>query len=307
MDDPLKNIRELNKHRLEQAKGVEQEARQFDNAISLEETVVKSFQALVNYLDNKVSKTVVINQLEEIGTPDALKVVGAVESLHETLKTHENVDLSGLIEILQEVLVEAKKIPKETPKINIPKPIDNAKQLQAVEKAVKSLEKVVKAKKLVAEAPIVNVPETQVNVEKPDLSPIQKELKAVLEAVKAIVIPEPVFDTKPVEKELKKLQKLFDEFLDSVPTGGGSGGSSWTAVNSSGTPVPIQLDSDGKVPVIDNFQPTVDYDYLDVQQTDADTETYVFKDGGSGGTTVRTVVINYVDSTKEDIDNVSWS
>lgn len=51
----------------------------------------------------------------------------------------------------------------------------------------------------------------------------------------------------------------------------------------------------------------VDYDYLDVQQTDSDTETYVFKSGGSGGTTVRTIVINYTSSTKADIDNVSWS
>lgn len=53
--------------------------------------------------------------------------------------------------------------------------------------------------------------------------------------------------------------------------------------------------------------PGVEYDYLDVQQTDADTETYVFKTGGSGGTTVQTVTVNYTDSTKENIDNVSWT
>lgn len=60
-----------------------------------------------------------------------------------------------------------------------------------------------------------------------------------------------------------------------------------------------------------NFVPKkvagVDYDYLDVQQTDSDTETFVFKDGGSGGTTVLTIVVNYTDSTKSDIDNVSWT
>lgn len=53
--------------------------------------------------------------------------------------------------------------------------------------------------------------------------------------------------------------------------------------------------------------PNKDYDYLDVQQTDSDTETYVFKTGGSGGTTVQTIVINYTDATKENIDNVAWS
>lgn len=51
----------------------------------------------------------------------------------------------------------------------------------------------------------------------------------------------------------------------------------------------------------------VDFNYLDVQQTDADTETYELKTGGSGGSTVRTIVINYTDSSKENVDNVSWS
>lgn len=53
--------------------------------------------------------------------------------------------------------------------------------------------------------------------------------------------------------------------------------------------------------------PILDYDYLDVQQTDADTETYIYKLGGSGGNTVRTIIVNYTDSTKNNIDNVSWT
>ena len=56
-----------------------------------------------------------------------------------------------------------------------------------------------------------------------------------------------------------------------------------------------------------NITAGVDFDYLDVQQTDADTETFVFKTGGSGGTTVRTVVVNYTSSAKTDIDNVAWT
>lgn len=50
-----------------------------------------------------------------------------------------------------------------------------------------------------------------------------------------------------------------------------------------------------------------DFDYIDIQQTNATTETYVFKTGGSGGTTVQTIVVTYTDSTKSDIDHVSWS
>ena len=68
-----------------------------------------------------------------------------------------------------------------------------------------------------------------------------------------------------------------------------------------------QVDANGNLKVAADLKPGVDYDYLDVQQTDSDTETYVFKIGGSGGTTVRTIVVNYTSSAKTDIDNVSWS
>lgn len=53
--------------------------------------VVQAFSMLIDYLDKKTTKTEVVNQLTEIGTPDALKVVESVNSLHDTLKTHENI------------------------------------------------------------------------------------------------------------------------------------------------------------------------------------------------------------------------
>ncbi len=56
-----------------------------------------------------------------------------------------------------------------------------------------------------------------------------------------------------------------------------------------------------------DISPVADYDYLDVQQTSGTVETYVFKTGGSGGTTVRTIVVTYTSGTKTDIDYVTWS
>lgn len=53
--------------------------------------------------------------------------------------------------------------------------------------------------------------------------------------------------------------------------------------------------------------PNVDYDYIDVQQTSATVETFVYKTGGSGGTTVLTIVVTYTDSTKDNIDSVAYS
>ena len=58
---------------------------------------------------------------------------------------------------------------------------------------------------------------------------------------------------------------------------------------------------------VKNLTSGVDFDYIDAQQTDEDTDTYVFKTGGSGGTTVRTITINYTDANKTTVDNVSWS
>lgn len=50
-----------------------------------------------------------------------------------------------------------------------------------------------------------------------------------------------------------------------------------------------------------------DYDYIDVQQTSSTVETYVYKEGGSGGTTVQTITVTYTDASKADVDSVSYS
>ena len=51
----------------------------------------------------------------------------------------------------------------------------------------------------------------------------------------------------------------------------------------------------------------INWDALDVQQTSATVETYVFKTGGISGTTVATCVVTYTSSTKADLDTVVWS
>lgn len=50
-----------------------------------------------------------------------------------------------------------------------------------------------------------------------------------------------------------------------------------------------------------------DFDYVEVTNPDDVTEVYTFKMGGSGGTTVQTITVVYVDNTKADIANVTWS
>jgi hypothetical protein len=65
---------------------------------------------------------------------------------------------------------------------------------------------------------------------------------------------------------------------------------------SSANPFPVNASSGMLVGVA--------YDAVDVQQTSATVETYVFKSGGLAGTTVKTIVITYTDSTKANLDTV---
>lgn len=47
------------------------------------------------------------------------------------------------------------------------------------------------------------------------------------------------------------------------------------------------------------------YDYVAVTYPTSTTEQYVFKTGGSGGTTLATVVLTYTDSTKANLSSVA--
>lgn len=48
----------------------------------------------------------------------------------------------------------------------------------------------------------------------------------------------------------------------------------------------------------------ISYDYVSASYPSATQEIYVFKTGGSSGTTVATVTINYTDSTKDNLSSV---
>lgn len=253
----LNRLQEIKEEKANNALALQRHDELVKETRQVQEAVVQAFSMLIDYLDKKTTKTEVVNQLTEIGTPDALKVVESVNSLHDTLKTHENTDLTEVTSILKDVLAEAKQLPKEKVDITIPEQKDYVAQFKELTKAINSVEKVVKGQKLVAEAPIVNVPETQVNVEAPDLKPLATSIgsgsKDVVKAVKGIKIPE--LDTTPVEKLLKKTNKLLEELPDYMPSGGG-GGTSWVATDSNGVPVPIQLEADGSLKVTTATAPT---------------------------------------------------
>ena len=193
--------------------------------IGTQETILKAFNSFVKYLDNKVTKAEVVNQLQSIGTPDAFVVAEAVDKLHSTIQAQENVDLTPIAALVQQLLDETKQIPKELPTIpENDKQIDYSKQFKAMSDAVRAVESAVKAQELKVDAPIVNVPETVLNVDAPDFTTLEKGNKAIEKAIQGIVIPEYIpTDIAPLVKEQKKTNKILME----LPMGGGgSGGSS---------------------------------------------------------------------------------
>ena len=58
-----------------------------------------------------------------------------------------------------------------------------------------------------------------------------------------------------------------------------------------------------RVTTTNNLITDVEYDFVQQTQTST-TDTWTFKTGGSGGTTVAVILITYTDSTKETIDTV---
>lgn len=261
--DNLRAINEQNKETLLEEK--RHTDMQVAN-IQLQKIIVSSFQSLVDYLDNKVTKAEVINQLQSIGTPDVAYVVKAVESLHETIQNKEDVDLSEITGLIREMVAETKAIPKELPEIEIPeqKFVDYSDKFEQLATTIKAVEQAVKDQKTTVEAPIVNIPETVVNVPETDLKPIEKGLEKVKSAVESIELPKT--DVSGVEKRLDKSNKLLKEIVEKPVGGGGGGGSSWTAVNEAGIAQPLQLNADDELATSDATAQAI------LQQIEANTE-----------------------------------
>lgn len=224
----LDNLKDIQQKKLEEQKEEQSELKERLANISLQETIVKVMKSLVEYLDGHTSKTVVVNQLKEIKTPDALRVAEAVNSMHDTLKTHENTDISPLVEVMNRVLKQTEEIPKSHKDIKIPEQKDWSKQFKDLESAVKLVTKAIKDQKTVVEAPIVNVEAPNIEVEAQDLTPLGKKLEtAFTKAVGTIKIPEvPKTDLSKLEELVEgqtKLLKRLIKVMEEMPIGGSSG------------------------------------------------------------------------------------
>jgi len=215
---------------------------------ALENTVVQAFNALIQFMDGKTSKTEVVNQLKSISTPDVDKLVPLLSKLDTTVQSNK-VDLKPLVAQLTAINRQVSLIPKSHPEK--PEPTEKVKvtNLDEIILDTSAVEKAIKALKLDVKAPIINT-------EKTDISPLKDvmlDLLKVIKDQKPVEIPKfpeiPKTDLTKVETKLETSNKLLKEITEKKFGGGGGGGNGSPYTDSSGTTKNVILTADGKIPV----------------------------------------------------------
>lgn len=219
------NLKGINQSNSDQADKVVDKATQELATLRTQEVFVKSIQALANIIQNHDTRTVVLNQLRDYATSDDISgVESGIKSLLEELKTHENTDVTPIVDVLKEAVTELKSIPKDKLEIEIPEQVDYTERFNDLVEETKNVLKAIQEQETTVEAPVVNVEAPTVNVDAPDLKPLTKEVNtAFAKAIKSIVFPEYKVDLSTVEKEQKKQTQLLKDIRD-TPSGGSSGG-----------------------------------------------------------------------------------
>lgn len=213
-------------------------------------TTIKAFNAFTKYVDRKITKTEVVNQLKQIGTPDAMKVMSAVNDMHSTLKKLKNADLTPVAKLLEDLIGEVSQIPKESPEAVESVEINNLPDFDSyttrIEQAVQALD----VKPVVnVQAPQVTVKPADVHIEKQDFTTLEKALKQVVSAVENIVVPAQILtDVTGVEKKLDKSNDYLKKISEKSFGGGGSGGHTTPYQDDQARPSYVTL-VDGKIPV----------------------------------------------------------
>lgn len=226
----------------------------------MSDTMVEVFKSLIQYLNGKTTKTEVINQLDSIKTPDAEKVVKAVELLGKDVLSTK-IDTKPLLDALNGLKREITLIPAKMPTPKEQKDTIKVSNLSEVKLDTTSLEKAIKALdlKVDVKAPIINT-------EKTDIEPLRS---VMLDMLKAINKQEPIeevrvsnlkdikaTDLSNVEKKLDESNKHLKKLVEKPVGGGGGGGNGSPYTDNSGTIKNVVLNFDGSIPVSDTSLPT---------------------------------------------------
>lgn len=219
---------------------------------ALEDTVINAFNTLIRFIDGKTTKTEVVNQLKSISTPDVDKVVTAISKLDKDILANK-LDIKPLEQGLNSLKRELSLIPKSLPKIPEQKDTIKVTNLNEVKLDTSQIEKAIKDLKL---DPTIDVKAPVVNVDAPNLKPLQDLMLDLLKATQSIKLDVPETDLSKLEKQSTEANKKLDEAnkhlkkISEKPTGGGGGGGNGTPYqDSNGTFQYVQLQG-GSIPVV---------------------------------------------------------
>lgn len=257
------NLRQYYKEEANNALSLKQYQQRTAQLDALEDTLVKAFNTLIRFMDGKTTKTEVVNQLKSISTPDVDKVVSALTKLDASILANK-LDLNPLLQALNSVKREVSLIPKTHAKFEQKDSI-KVTNLDEVKLDTSEVVKAINGLKL---DPKIDVKSPIVNIDKPDLRPLQDIMIDLLKAVRnqKFEMPEfpeiPKTDLSKVEKKLDESNKHLKEIAEKRFVGGGGGGGHGTPyVNENDKASYVTL-SDGAVPVV-NAVITERYDYTD--------------------------------------------
>ena len=174
----------------------------------IEQSIVRSSNAIIKFLDGKVTKTQIVNQLDSIKTPDVQNVVEVLEQIKAEIKP---TDLSNVIS-------ELKALDDTNKRILAKAQIDNTKQLETLVNSSQAIKQAIDDKEL-----SVNVDAPVVNIDAPDLKPIITSNKDIIKAIQNIKISNDT-DTSKIESNQKDILEILDKIYKKPVAVGGGGG-----------------------------------------------------------------------------------
>jgi len=268
-----------------------------------EGTVVDGFNALIKFIDGKTTKTEVVNQLRSISTPDVDKLIPLLSKLDKGIQSSK-VDLKPLVAQLTAINRQVSLLPKTHPEK--PEPTESVKvtNLSELKLDTSAIEKAINKLKL---DPVVDVKSPIVNVDAPDLAPLQDLLKKIVTAVKDQKYPKfpeiPVTDLTKVEKKLDESNKHLKAIVDKpVGGGGGGGGNATPYVDSTGKPVNVVLNSNGSIPTSSS---TTNYTTRIAEDSGDSNLTYIGKAAIGSATSSAVWQIQKIDETTGMV--ITWA
>lgn len=257
---------------------------------TINNTKLKALQDRANDKKHEIEVAQVLGAISKAGK-DITLAIDKIKILKNEVMSHSPKDktahklLSNLEKAIKGIKIDVPKPEKFPNEISVKGQKDYSQKIDDVIAAVQAIQ--------VSVEPNITVKPTDVKVNT-DFTTLEKKLDLVTKAVQAISIIVPEQDDSKILDRLAGVTK---------------------AINSLSFPVPNFIlpfkDTEGEATQVEasifsdiNGIGIPSFDFCS-QTQDTLTDTWVFKTGGSGGTTVATVVITYTDAGKTIISSVA--